>query len=267
MEKPESGCPLAYEWSNCPNSRVEREQPVVAVVERRQVRPSVAEHARPQEPVHEVVAGRHVLDRHAVGLDHRDPVVEREPALQDHPVAVQTPDREERRRHDHRLLVDAGRDHDDAARLGRVHRGLDRRLVLRHTDLGAGERGRGLATRSDVRRGPRDRRVADQHQAGHPGTGRTVDRAEVGVGALGRERLVEHLAGREIRRGERAVVGRDVVRAAALVGPLDRPAHRDPDDPRGEDVVEHLDLAIRPPWTRPARARPGGRARAGTRAG
>jgi hypothetical protein len=74
MEKPESGCPLAYEG-------VVREQPVVAVVERGQVRPAVPEHARPQEPVHHVVARGHVLDRDAVRLDDLDPGVEREPPL------------------------------------------------------------------------------------------------------------------------------------------------------------------------------------------
>ena len=110
--------------------RVERVDAVVAVAVRGQVRPVVVVGAGPEEPVADVVARRHVLDDDALGVEHADPVLELEPAVEDHRVAVDASDRHVRSGDVDRLLVHAFVDEDQVAFLGRVDRGLDGVVVL-----------------------------------------------------------------------------------------------------------------------------------------
>jgi hypothetical protein len=107
-EKPASPVTARVRMVELPVFGLLREQPVAAVVVRGQVRPAIPEHARPLERAHCVMPCRHVLDRHAVGLDDVDADVALERAVQDHAVAIRPADGEERRRDDDGLGIDAG---------------------------------------------------------------------------------------------------------------------------------------------------------------
>ena len=123
-----------------------------SVVVRGEVPTPVAVHAVPREAVQEVVAGRQVLDRNAVGCEHLYPVRALEPPIDDRSIAIETADREIRRRDRHGLRVDPRRDQDHPARLRVVDGCLDRVEVLRYPDR-CGVPGRhGFASGSDAGR-------------------------------------------------------------------------------------------------------------------
>ena len=186
-----------------------------------------------------------VLDRDAVRLDHVDAVGELVPPVDDAAVAIFATDGDVRRRDHDRLVVDACRDQHHPARLRVIDRFLDGREIRRHVNR-RGEPGRHrLASRSHLTTGrARDRRVAHDDDAGHPHARRSVVLAEVRVHA----RLIERRGERRIRRQvagiERSVVRRDGVRAVPVVGPLDRLARLDADDPGVERVVDGADLRV-----------------------
>ena len=140
--------------------RVEGVEPVVAVAVGRQVRAAVTVDACPEEAVERVVAGGHVLHRHATRAEDANPVVELELAIEDHLVAVQAADRQFRRRHVDGLVVHTGRDEDEVAGGGGIDGVLDRRVIGRHLDRrpvcrggsrcgGTGRRGRQRCQRGE----------------------------------------------------------------------------------------------------------------------
>ena len=143
------------------------EDPVVAVVVRREVRAPVAVDVVPVEAVQREPPRRQVLDRDAVGVEHRDPVPLREVAVQDRAVAIHSPDRQVRRRDGDRLVVDAGCDQHQPSRPRMVDALLDRREVLRHAHRRREPRRRRFAAGAHVPARSREIDAAHQHRAGH----------------------------------------------------------------------------------------------------
>ena len=251
---------------------VEGVDAVVAVAEGGEVRAAVAVDAGPEEPVGGVVAGRHVLDGDAVG-QHPDAVLELELAVEDHRVAVEASDGEVLGLDVDGLVVDAGRDEDEIARLRGVDRRLDRRLVVGHADGALGPRRlRARWCRRRRRSSPLQadgarRRAASAAmtrrvvrctgsplEAGdHPVTtigadhalgGRAVERAVVGVGAgLGEAVPVGGAGARSLGLGAPVVAldGQHVVGVAAGVGPHDLGAGGHLDLAGTERVVDRVD--------------------------
>ena len=119
-----------------------------SVVVRGEVPTPVAVHAVPREAVQEVVAGRQVLDRNAVGCEHLYPVRALEPAIDDRPIAIETADREVWRRDRHGLRIDPRADQDHPPRLGVIDGRLDRFEVLRYPDRCGVPGWHGFASRS-----------------------------------------------------------------------------------------------------------------------
>ncbi len=153
--------------------RIEGVDAVVAVAVGREVRAAVAVDPGPEEAVERVVAGGHVLDRHAVGAEHADAVVELELAVEDHLVAIEAADRQLRSRDVDRFVVRARRHEDEIAWRGGVDRFLDRGVVGGHRQRGAARGGRrwfGRRRRSARRRRDRHRNGAEQGGGGDSGS-------------------------------------------------------------------------------------------------
>ena len=115
---------------------VERVDAVVAVAVGGQVGPPVSLDPGPEEPVDGVVPRGHVLDGDAVGLGHADAVLEFEPAVEDHLVAIEAADGELVGGDVDGLGVLAGRDQDQVAGDGRVDGLLDGAVVVGHVQRG-----------------------------------------------------------------------------------------------------------------------------------
>ena len=111
---------------------VECIDPVISVAVGRQVRAAVSLYASPIKAIGSKVAGRHVFDHYAVGFEYANTVFKLELSIEDHRIAVKSPQRQVVRRDINIFVVDPRANQDEGARLCRINGILDGGLVSRN---------------------------------------------------------------------------------------------------------------------------------------